>query len=67
MRKSFLMAIVAVILMSQLANAGLFDRLRARRAAKTNSTAAATADGSGKVTPAPTTTSPTPAPAPAHC
>ena len=61
MRKSFIMALVAIMLMSQLAHARMFDRLRARRPA-TKSTVAATADGSGKVTPAPTTSSPAPAP-----
>jgi hypothetical protein len=59
MRKCFLMALVAVMLMSQFAYARLFDRLRARRAT-TNSTAAAPIDS--KVTPAPTTSSPPPAP-----
>ena len=44
------MALVAVVLMAQLAHARLFDRLRARRAGAT--TAAVPAVDAGKVTPA---------------
>lgn len=65
MRKNFLMAVVAVMLMAQFAHANLFDRLRARRAGRQHVTAAATADGSGKAIAAPTTSLPAPAPAPA--
>ena len=63
MRKCFIMAFVAVIVMSQFAHARLFDRLRARRAQTTNAPAAATTDTSGKVTPAPQNVTPAKQPA----
>ena len=62
MKKYFLLAIVAVTLMTQVADAGLFSRWRSRRAGRTGHTVAAapaTAPASGAATPAPA-----PAPAP---
>lgn len=60
MKKYFLMAIVAVTLMTQIADAGLFSRWHWHRAGRTGSTVAA----APATTPAPGSATPAPAPAP---
>lgn len=60
MKKYFLMAIVAVTLMTQIADAGLFSRWRWHRAGRTGRTVAA----APATTPAAGTSTPAPAPAP---
>jgi hypothetical protein len=60
MKKYLLLAIVAVTLMTQVADAGLFSRWRSRRSGRTGRTVAA----APATTPAAGTTTPAPAPAP---
>ncbi len=63
MKKYFLMAIVAVAMMTQFADAGVFARLRARRQGRITRPAAAAP--ATPATPAPAAATPAPAPAPA--
>jgi hypothetical protein len=61
MKKCFFMAVVAVVLMTQFADAGMFARMRARRASRTGRAAVA---APAPATPAPAAGTPAPAAAP---